>query len=108
MDYETFGEHQWAESGIFDFLKALPEQWLQSDPENHTFMTLSEAIDFYEPVGEIDIPQTLTWADTERDLSAWNGNSMQQVPYKPYTPVLNRLKWQLDTRVCLAFSICKI
>lgn len=76
MDYETFGEHQWSESGIFDFLHHLPEQWLNTD--GNTFMTVSEAIDSFEAVDIIDTPQTTTWADTERDLSAWLGNPMQQ------------------------------
>lgn len=76
MDYETFGEHQWDESGIFKFLEHLPSQWLKT-PGN-TFMTVSEVIDAYEPKGVIDTPNTVTWADTERDLSAWIGNSMQQ------------------------------
>lgn len=75
MDYETFGEHQWHESGIFDFLESLPKQWLSQD--GNAFMTVSEAIDAFEPVDEVDVPQTITWADTERDLSAWLGNSMQ-------------------------------
>jgi len=75
MDYETFGEHQWDESGIFTFLEELPGEWLKS--HGHTFMTVSEAIDAFEPVGEIDTPYTVTWADTERDLSAWLGNAMQ-------------------------------
>jgi alpha-amylase len=75
MDYETFGEHQWRDSGIFDFLEHLPKQWLK-DP-NHTFMTVSEVIDNFEAVDHVDVPQTITWADTERDLSAWLGNSMQ-------------------------------
>lgn len=75
MDYETFGEHQWDDSGIFDFLEHLPRQWLKT-PGN-TFMTLSETIDSFEPVDRVDMPQTVTWADTERDLSAWLGNSMQ-------------------------------
>lgn len=76
MDYETFGEHQWSESGIFDFLHHLPEQWLKTD--GNTFMTVSEAIDAFEPADQIDTPYTTTWADTERDLSAWLGNPMQQ------------------------------
>ncbi len=76
MDYETFGEHQWDESGIFDFLRHLPAQWLAGG-EDHTFMTVSEAADSYESVGYVDMPNTVTWADTERDLSAWLGNSMQ-------------------------------
>jgi len=76
MDYETFGEHQWGESGIFEFLGHLPGEWL-SNP-NNTFMTVSEAMDAYDTVGELDMPHTVTWADTERDLSAWLGNPMQQ------------------------------
>lgn len=75
MDYETFGEHQWDESGIFDFLRHLPQAWLQN-PGN-TFMTVSQAIDAFDPVDTVDMPHTVTWADTERDLSAWLGNSMQ-------------------------------
>jgi len=75
MDYETFGEHQWDESGIFDFLSHLPQQWLAHN--NNSFMTVSEAIDAYEPVDRVDMPHTVTWADTERDLSAWLGNNMQ-------------------------------
>lgn len=76
MDYETFGEHQWSESGIFDFLGQLPGKWLQN-PE-HTFMTVTEAAESFEPVDQIDTPHTTTWADTERDLSAWLGNPMQE------------------------------
>lgn len=75
MDYETFGEHQWDHTGIFDFLEHLPREWLKQ-PGN-TFMTTSEAIGAYEPRDYINAPQTVTWADTERDLSAWLGNGMQ-------------------------------
>ena len=75
MDYETFGEHQWADSGIFDFLYHLPEQVLKHADNN--FMTLSRAIQTYAPVGELDIPHMVSWADVERDLSAWLGNAMQ-------------------------------
>jgi alpha-amylase len=77
MDYETFGEHQWADTGIFDFIKALPYKWKQSG-DNHTFMTISEASNYYPASDEVDVPNTITWADNERDLSAWLGNSMQQ------------------------------
>jgi len=76
MDYETFGEHQWDESGIFDFLEHLPKEWLKK--EGNTFMTVSEVIDAMPAVDRVDVPQTITWADTERDLSAWLGNGMQQ------------------------------
>ena len=76
MDFETFGEHQWEDSGIFKFLEELPKQWLAT-PE-HTFMTVSEASEKFDVADEIDCPQTITWADTERDLSAWLGNAIQQ------------------------------
>lgn len=76
MDYETFGEHQWKNTGIFDFFESFIGKWLQN-PIN-TFYTVSEAISEFEPVGEISMPNTVTWADTERDLTAWLGNSMQQ------------------------------
>ncbi len=76
MDYETFGEHQWADSGTFDFLEHLPQEFLRTF--GNTFMTPSEAIDTFEPADTIDVPHTITWADTERDLTAWLGNAMQQ------------------------------
>lgn len=75
MDYETFGEHQWDETGIFDLLGYLPKEWLKT--KGNTFMTVSEVIDNFEPVDRVDAPYTVTWADTERDLSAWLGNAMQ-------------------------------
>ncbi|MDR0955940.1 MAG: glycoside hydrolase family 57 protein [Candidatus Nomurabacteria bacterium] len=76
VDFETFGEHQWADTGIFEFLKEMPKEWLK-DPE-HTFMTVSEAATTFAPAAEISMPRTVTWADTERDLTAWLGNRMQQ------------------------------
>jgi alpha-amylase len=75
IDYETFGEHQWAETGIFDFLRHLPSEVLKSVDNN--FMTPSQVIDSFEPADEIDVPHMISWADTERDLSAWLGNAMQ-------------------------------
>jgi len=75
MDYETFGEHQWSESGIFTFLEQLPGEWLAGS--EHTFMTVSQAADHFTATDIVDVPHTVTWADTERDLSAWLGNSMQ-------------------------------
>ncbi len=75
MDYETFGEHQWADTGIFDFMYHLPKQ-VMKHPDNN-FMTLSQALATYPPVAELDIPHMISWADMERDLSAWLGNAMQ-------------------------------
>lgn len=76
MDYETFGEHQWQDTGIFEFFEDFVGRWL-SNPKN-TFYTVSEAIDANEPVGTLSMPSTVTWADAERDLTAWLGNDMQQ------------------------------
>ena len=75
MDYETFGEHQWEDTGIFNFLRALPEEILRH-PDN-SFVTPSEAIERYVAVSELDIHTTISWADIERDLSAWLSNDMQ-------------------------------
>jgi alpha-amylase len=75
MDYETFGEHQWEDTGIFDFMRHLPETVLRH-PDNN-FKTPSEVVDSYQPVGVIDVPHVISWADIERDLSAWVGNAMQ-------------------------------
>jgi len=75
MDYETLGEHQWEDTGIFKFMKQLPEEILKH-PDND-FKTPSEVVESYKPVGVVDVPHLISWADTERDLSAWLGNAMQ-------------------------------
>jgi len=89
MDYETFGEHQWEDTGIFHFMRQLPDEILKH-PDND-FKTPSEVIDTYEPVGEIDVHHFVSWADIERDLSAWIGNKMQEASlielYKLEKPV---------------------
>jgi alpha-amylase len=75
MDYETFGEHQWADTGIFEFMRALPGSILAT--QKNDFLTVSQAVERYPAAGEVDVPHMISWADTERDLSAWLGNSMQ-------------------------------
>ena len=75
LDYETFGEHNWKESGIFDFLKSLPDTILKKTP--FKFMTPSEAADILQPVAAINIQNPISWADEERDITAWNGNELQ-------------------------------
>ncbi len=75
MDYETFGEHQWEDTGIFDFMRHLPNEILKH-PDNN-FKTPTEVIQSYHPVDTVDVPHIISWADTERDLSAWLGNAMQ-------------------------------
>lgn len=76
MDYETFGEHQWKETGIFEFLKALPGQIFSSS--NYRFVTPSEAVECLQPIALMHVPHPVSWADEERDLSAWLGNDLQQ------------------------------
>lgn len=80
MDFETFGENIWEDTGIFAFFEDFVGRWL-SNPAN-TFYTTSEACDTFEAVDEIDTPHTTTWADSERDLSAWLGNHMQHEAMK--------------------------
>lgn len=75
MDYETFGEHQWESTGIYDFMRHIID--LVSNAPDLEFMTVSEAAAL-ESRDTVSMPQTVTWADTERDLSAWLGNRMQQ------------------------------
>jgi alpha-amylase len=76
MDYETLGEHQWEDTGIFRFMERLPSEILKH-PDND-FKTPSEVVASYDAVGEFDVPYTISWADIERDLSAWKGNPMQE------------------------------
>lgn len=81
MDYETFGEHHWRESGIHEFLRWLPEEVLRHD--NLRFSTPSEVVRRHRAVGELDVGdyETLSWADIERGVGAWLGNDMQRTCY---------------------------
>ena len=74
IDYETFGEHHWADTGIFDFLKALPTAVLRAKMK---FGTPSEIAGEHQPVAGIHVPHPVSWADEERDLTAWLGNDLQ-------------------------------
>jgi alpha-amylase len=80
MDYETFGEHQWQDTGIFEFLKHLPEEILKH-PDN-SFVTPTEAVEKYQTHGELDVHNFISWADSERDLSAWKSNYLQEDAFK--------------------------
>jgi alpha-amylase len=75
MDYETFGEHQWADTGIFEFMRHLPRALFASS--NYKFITPSDAADIFNPVGALHVPYPISWADEERDLTAWLGNDLQ-------------------------------
>ncbi len=80
MDYETFGEHQWAETGIFEFLRSLPEFVFRDSP--YTFSTPSEVAKKLQVVAAVNVPNPISWADEERDLTAWLGNEMQHEAFK--------------------------
>jgi alpha-amylase len=74
MDYETFGEHQWEDTGIFNFIRHLPHELFKN---KYTKFIWPSELAIVEPVAELDIHNFLSWADIERDLSAWVGNNMQ-------------------------------
>ncbi len=80
MDYETFGEHQTEESGIFDFLKAFPETVLENTDID--FITPSDAAKRFQPMAPLPVPFPSSWADEERDLSAWLGNDLQNEAFR--------------------------
>ena len=97
MDYETFGEHQWEDTGIFDFMRHLPEQVLKH-PDNN-FKTPSEIVKSYEAIDTVDIPHLISWADTERDLSAWLGNAMQSNAIHELYRMENKIKKTSDEKI---------
>lgn len=89
MDYETFGEHQNADTGIFDFLKALPAVAIKKGIK---FATPTEIANNYNPVSAIHVPYPISWADEERDLTAWLGNELQDEAFNK----LYKLKHLVD------------
>ena len=92
MDYETFGEHQWEDTGIFNFLDALP--WKILEKGNMDFKTPSEVVDNCYAHGEINVPwyETISWADMERDPSAWLGNHTQHLNFSRLKQLQNDVK----------------
>lgn len=78
MDYETLGEHHWADTGIFNFWRSLPKELID---RNVGFVHPSELIK-QDAKDTLDIPNTISWADTERDTTAWLGNDMQKSAIK--------------------------
>jgi alpha-amylase len=97
LDYETFGEHQWASTGIFDFLKHLPGEILKNRENN--FLTPAQIIDRNEPSGEIDVPHLTSWSESERDLSAWLGNAMQSNALNELYKLEGKLKEKGDEQL---------
>ena len=89
MDYETFGEHQKADTGIFDFMKALPKAILAHDLK---FATVSEAAKASQPVGVLHCPHAMSWADEERDVTAWLGNELQNEAFAKLYGLKDKVK----------------
>lgn len=114
MDFETFGEHQWADTGIFNFMSELIDSWLAE--YDNKFVTVSEAAELMPPADDVSMPETITWADTERDLSAWLSNSMQnsamQTIYNMRNEILSTKNenlihdWRLMTTSDHPYSMC--
>ena len=89
MDYETFGEHQSVESGIFDFMKELPKTALGT--KELAFVTPSEAAKKLDAVSELEVPAPISWADEERDVTAWLGNELQQDAFNKLYDLVEKL-----------------
>lgn len=90
MDYETFGEHQKAATGIFDFMKALPAALLRTGELE--FATVSEASKKLQPVAVLHCPHTMSWADEERDVTAWLGNDLQNEAFAKLYALASKVK----------------
>jgi alpha-amylase len=97
MDYETFGEHKPASTGIFVFARDLPDALLEHADVD--FRTPSELIDTAPVAGEIEAPEPVSWADRERDLSAWLGNALQRSAHKGLYELRERALASGDARL---------
>lgn len=90
MDYETFGEHQWEDTGIFLFLKSFVGEVITKS--KITFSTPGEIIKNHQPIGAVHVPYPISWADEERDLTAWLGNPLQEQAFNKLYSLLPKMK----------------
>ena len=90
MDYETFGEHQRAETGIFDFMAALPKTALKT--KKLKFSTVAETAAGHQPIGVLSVPYAMSWADEERDVTAWLGNDLQNEAFNTLYEQRDKIK----------------
>lgn len=99
LDYETFGEHHWPESGIHEFLRHLPNEVLKH--EHLKFLTPTEVAQEHEAMDDVQVPdtETVSWADLERDTSAWLGNEMQQTIFHKVASLEEPLKRLSDPQL---------
>ena len=96
MNYETFGSMQPSHTGIFEFMKALPHFAFEKGMK---FATPSEVMNDNEPIGALKVPYPISWADEERDLSAWIGNTLQKEAFKTLYDIGERLRLCNDRRL---------
>ncbi len=97
MDYETFGEHQGKETGIFEFLEELPDEVIKY--KDFSFSTPSEIADDLQPISSVNVPYPISWADEERDLTAWLGNEMQEEAFNKLYALLPKIKKCTDPKL---------
>lgn len=97
MDYETFGEHQKPSTGILDFLAAIPSEILKH--KKLKFGTPSEIVDELQPVSSVHVPHPISWADEERDLSAWLGNELQEEAFNKLYDLMPRVELCEDPEI---------
>jgi alpha-amylase len=90
VDYETFGEHQWSSTGIFDFMKALPAAVFKTT--DFVFSTPAEVANKLQPISAIHVPQPISWADEERDTTAWLGNDLQDEAFDSLYSITEKIK----------------
>ncbi|MDI3503191.1 MAG: alpha-amylase [Candidatus Cloacimonadota bacterium] len=95
MDYETFGEHQWAESGIFEFMRHFPAEVLKHDHLGFANPCQTSALANYQQES-ISFPEAVSWADEQRDLSAWLENDMQRNAIETLYQLFDRIKAKGD------------
>jgi alpha-amylase len=106
MDYETFGEHQWQETGIFEFLKAFPSIVLKNS--KFTFSTPSEVVETLQPVAAVHVPNAISWADEERDLTAWLGNELQWQAFGKLYELQEKVKLANDPKLQKDFEYFQV
>jgi len=94
INYESLGKRQPASSGIFDFFKKLPEVVINSGKLK--FATPSEVVDEYQPVSSVHVPNTISWADEEKDMAAWLGNEMQEESFNKLYALSEKMKMVKD------------
>jgi alpha-amylase len=106
MDYETFGEHQWAETGIFEFLKAFPSAVFKYS--KFKFSTPSEVVNALQPVAPVHVPHAISWADEERDLTAWLGNELQWQAFGKIYELQDKVKMANDPKLQKDFEYFQV